>query len=105
MRALRTLLPLALAVVLVSDCTLAQQPGGDALSPVRTVADNSITSSSPALKLSVAPKFHYAGARRFILYGVAEAEIHLFVEADANKNVQRMYWVQFEGYLPSNAHS
>ena len=24
-----------------------------------------------------------------------------FVEADARKNVQRLYWVQFEGYLPT----
>jgi len=43
----------------------------------------------------------YAGAERFVLYGVADCEIEVFVEADAAKNVSRLYWIQFEGYLPS----
>jgi hypothetical protein len=29
----------------------------------------------------------------------------VFVEADAQKRVQRLYWVQFEGYLPDNTHT
>ena len=36
------------------------------------------------------------------LYGFADAEIHVFVEADAQKKVQRLYWVQFEAFLPDN---
>jgi hypothetical protein len=43
----------------------------------------------------------YVGADRWILYGISDCEVHLFVEADAKNNVQRMYWIQFEGYLPS----
>ena len=43
----------------------------------------------------------YVGADRWILYGIADCELHAFVEADAQKNVQRLYWVQFEGYVPS----
>ncbi len=35
-----------------------------------------------------------------MLYGMADCELHVFVET-AGKNVQRLYWVQFEGYLPS----
>jgi hypothetical protein len=42
----------------------------------------------------------YVGADRWELYGVADCELHAFVEADAQQNVQRLYWVQFEGYLP-----
>lgn len=36
-----------------------------------------------------------------VLYGIADCELHAFVESDNQQNVQRLYWVQFEGYLPS----
>src|SRR5438874_12601122 len=32
---------------------------------------------------------------------MADCELHAFVDADPQKNVQRLYWVQFEGYLPT----
>jgi hypothetical protein len=43
----------------------------------------------------------YVGSDRFDLYGVADAEIQLFAEADANKHLTKLYWVQFESYWPS----
>jgi len=43
----------------------------------------------------------YVGADRWVLYGMADCELHAFVDADPQKNVQRLYWVQFEGYLPT----
>jgi hypothetical protein len=43
----------------------------------------------------------YVGADRWVLYGIADCELHAFVEADAQNNVQQLYWIQFEGYLPS----
>ncbi len=36
-----------------------------------------------------------------MLYGIANCELPAFVEADRQQNVQRLYWVQFEGYLPT----
>jgi hypothetical protein len=36
-----------------------------------------------------------------VLYGIADCELHAFVEADERKNVQWLYWVQFEGYIPT----
>jgi hypothetical protein len=27
--------------------------------------------------------------------------LHAFVEADFDKKVQRLYWIQFEGYVPA----
>ena len=36
-----------------------------------------------------------------MLYGIADCELHSWVEADAQRNLRRLYWVQFEGYLPS----
>jgi len=44
---------------------------------------------------------HYVGADRWTLYDVADCELHAFVEADGQKTVQRLYWVQFEGYIPT----
>ncbi|HXZ80819.1 MAG TPA: hypothetical protein VEG30_12880 [Terriglobales bacterium] len=35
------------------------------------------------------------------MYHIADCELHVWVEADKQKNVQRLYWVQFEGYLPT----
>jgi hypothetical protein len=43
----------------------------------------------------------YVGADRWVLYGIADCELHAFVQADEQKNVQELYCVQFEGYIPS----
>lgn len=43
----------------------------------------------------------YVGGDRFALYDVADCEIHVFVEADAQHRVRRLYWIQFEAYLAS----
>ena len=59
----------------------------------------------PKLKLKFDKAFKYAGGHTFILYNVARAEQHFFVDADKKGNVSRFYWVQFEGYLPSNTHA
>ena len=32
---------------------------------------------------------------------MADCELHAFVQADPQKKVQRLYWVQFESYLPT----
>lgn len=37
-----------------------------------------------------------------MLYGVARAEQHFFVDATADGDIRRVYWLQFEGYLPGN---
>jgi hypothetical protein len=36
-----------------------------------------------------------------VLYGIADCELHAFVQADEEKNVPALYWVQFEGYIPT----
>lgn len=59
----------------------------------------------PAARLEFAPEFKYAGGQSFILYNVARAEQHFFVDADAQGRIKRLYWVQFEGYLPDNKHT
>ena len=64
-----------------------------------------MSKSLPAVRLTFDRNFKYIGSQDFILYDVARAEQHFFVDADAQGNIKRFYWVQFEGYLPSNTHT
>ena len=89
--------------------TAPQQLGSSvnkASPPTRTVRGRALISTQlPAILIEFAKPFQYVGGHSFILYGVADAEQHFFVDADKEGRVKRMYWVQFEGYLPSNTHS
>jgi len=88
-----------LSVVLLLFCAfLAAQGKG----PERSVQANVITSArDPKVRIELPKSVQYAGADRWILYGIADCELHAFVQADGKKNVQRLYWVQFEGYVPT----
>ena len=93
-------------VFLLSIFTPAQTKPEVELKNIRTVDGDALTSPElPKLKLKFDKAFKYAGGHTFILYNVARAEQHFFVDADKDKNVSRLYWVQFEGYLPSNTHA
>jgi hypothetical protein len=86
-------------VLLIVFCAgaLAQSPA-----PERHVSGDVITSDGdPHIRIQLPSDVQYAGADRFDLYNVADCELHAFVEADAQKHVRKLYWVQFEGYLPS----
>lgn len=70
-----------------------------------TVEKNRITSTGfPAGTIDVDPAFQYIGTKSFVLYDVADCEIHFFAELDG-KQVKRFYWFQFEGYLPSKTNT
>src|SRR5688572_16042358 len=92
----------ALALLLLSSGLAFAQD----MRPERTVAGNVITSArDPAAKIGLPKEAKYIGSDRWALYGIADAEIHVFLEADAKNVIQRLYWVQFEGYLPSKPDS
>src|SRR5258707_889875 len=83
--------------VFVGGLVAAQAQG-----PERRVQANVITSErDPKVRLRLPKAVQYVGADRWVLYGIADCELHAFVEADEQKNVQRLYWVQFEGYVPT----
>lgn len=68
----------------------------------KTVHANVLVSKRmPASRFVLPEGAEYIGSTRFDLKGVADAEIHLFVETDAQGVVERAYWIQFESYLPS----
>lgn len=70
------------------------------------VTGQSLTSKRfPSVTFEFPAEFKYAGSQRFALYSVADAEQHFWVEADDMKNVKRLFWVQYEGYYPTNTHT
>ncbi len=71
-------------------------------SPERKVEANVITSErDPEVQIQLPKSVRYVGADQWVLYGMADCEVHAFVEADGENSVQRLYWVQFEGYIPT----
>jgi hypothetical protein len=85
------------AIVFVCSLLAAQTA-----TPERKVESNVITSErDPAVRVHVPNSAQYVGADRWVLYGLADCELHAFVDADPKNDVRRLYWVQFEGYLPT----
>jgi len=90
-----------LAGLLFAGLVAAQVKG-----PERKVEANVITSErDPKVRIRLPNPVQYVGADRWVLYDIADCELHAFVEADTQKNVQHLYWVQFEGYIPSKPDS
>jgi hypothetical protein len=69
--------------------------------PAAVIHRRSVTHPGAHLTVRVPNSATYVGSDRFDLYGIADAEVQLFVEADANKRVRKLYWIQFESYWPS----
>jgi len=74
--------------------------------PERLFENNVLTSSAlPRIKLKIADDLHYLGRVKFMLYGVADVDLFIFVSASTGKQMDRIFLVQFEGYLDTNAHT
>jgi hypothetical protein len=58
----------------------------------------------PLTQIQIDSQFFYAGNLSFVLYNVAHVEQHHFITIDDHRQVQRLLWFQFEGYLPDNQH-
>lgn len=72
------------------------------LLPQRLVSGNVVTShSEPAVRITLPKRAAYVGTDRWVLFGIANCQLFAFVDADPQKHVKRLYWVQFEGYIPS----
>lgn len=103
MRFLITLVTLSIFAAL-STFNLTSAPTNGA--PVRTVSGQVLTSTElPAVRLKFDKQFKYAGSQSFVLYNVANAEQHFFVNAEKDGRIRSLYWIQFEGYLPNNSHT
>ncbi len=87
-----------LIVVFFASCLSAA-----AQKPERKIENNNVIISDhdPKVRIELPKSVWYVGADRFVLLDIADCELHAFVEVDDEKNVQRLYWIQFESYLPS----
>ena len=82
--------------VALSCAFLAAQAAG----PERNVEGNVVDSErDPKVRVHLPRSAQYVGADRWVLYDMVNCELHAFVDADAQKHVRRLYWVQFESYL------
>jgi hypothetical protein len=89
---------LVVATLLLAQGTCAETPS---TTPERRVDRNVISSGrDPIIRIELPASVEYVGADRWVLYDIADCELHAFVDADRDKNVQRRYWVQFEAYVP-----
>ena len=97
-----------ITALLFGPCAVAcaQKPATTTTSRVeREVKGQTIISDSlPAADLTFANDFHYVGSQVINLYGSADAEQHIFVAGPPGQ-IERIYWVQFEHYLPTNNHT
>jgi hypothetical protein len=103
---IKQLIPAMAGVLALVSIALAQTNTKTAPPVTRTVSGQVLKSKNmPAVRLEFDKAFKYAGGHSFVLYGVANAEQHFFVDADKDGRLKRFYWIQFEGYLPDNTHS
>lgn len=77
--------------------TVAAKPSISA--PAARVERRAVVHRGKRVTVRVPARAAYVGSERFTLYGVADAEIHVFVEADSKRRVRRLYWIQFESFL------
>jgi hypothetical protein len=74
----------------------------ETLKPERQVQANVLRSErDPKIRIQLPSSVQYVGTDRWPLFDLADCELHVFVEATPQKKVQRLYWLQFEAYLPS----
>jgi hypothetical protein len=57
--------------------------------------------AGPRVTIAVPSDASYVGNDRWMLFGIANCELYVFVRADTSKNVRALYWIQFESYVPS----
>lgn len=73
---------------------------------LRPIRDNTIVSPElPKADLIFGNGFRYIGGQQVNLYGMADAEQHLFVKDGKGGVVDAFYWVQFEHRVPADQHT
>ncbi len=96
----RSLVP-ALAILAGAGAAARVHPADGAGRRVARIEARKVIHRGEGVSVRVPGQAVYAGGDRFTLYDVADCEVHVFVEADSRRRVRRLYWIQFESYLPS----
>lgn len=94
--------------VAMSAAALSGFPLPGAAAPAeRIVFDHTLVSEhDPAVQIKLPGFAHYVGADRFVLTDPKlgdfdDCELHAFVDSEGGRRIRKLYWVQFEAYLPS----
>ncbi len=98
---MKTTVPIAALAFLLSIASAAvgadTRPGG----ADRQVSGHAVISDhDPRATVMLPRAFRSLGEDRWLLGGFDDAEMHPFVDADKAGNVRRLFWVQFEAYVP-----
>lgn len=80
---------------------VARAPPATPATPAARVGRHAVVHPASGVTVRMPPSATYVGSERFTLYEVADAEIHVFAEANSKRRLIRLYWIQFESYLPS----
>jgi hypothetical protein len=94
---MRGYVALALAVLAAATPAWAQEP---AQAMAARVAGSAVEHPGEGVTVRVPSAASYVGGERFTLYGVADCEIHVFIDAGPDRRMNRLWWIQFESYLP-----
>lgn len=68
----------------------------------RVEGDTFISADNPNIRVRVDRKFKYIGRLPFAIDKVAAGNRYIFVQANPEKHIQRMFIIQQEGFLPSS---
>jgi hypothetical protein len=80
----------------------AAEPANNQDQPSRVEHNTFISTDNPEIRVSVDRKFKYVGALPFTIDDVARGYRYVFVQANPEKHIRRMFIVQQEGFLPSS---
>jgi hypothetical protein len=68
----------------------------------RVESNTFISSDNPDIRVSVERKFKYIGSLPFAIEKAATGNRYIFVQANPEKHIQRMFIIQQEGFVPSS---
>ncbi len=72
----------------------------------RTVSGTDLHSKmDPPVTLRFDSSLRFLGGQKFILYGMAETEQYFFAATGDSNRLTRLFWIQFESYLPDKSGS
>ncbi|HEY2554671.1 MAG TPA: hypothetical protein VGI15_05415 [Candidatus Cybelea sp.] len=59
------------------------------------------STADPQVRIEVPVRAAYVGSDAWVLYGIADCRQFVYAEPGSSNIVKRLYWIQFESYLPS----
>src|SRR6202042_2658294 len=87
---------------LIALISWAAEPANSQNQSARVESNTFISSDNPDIRVNVDRKFKYIGSLPFVIGKVAGGNRYIFVQANPEKHIQRMFIIQQEGFVPSS---